>query len=83
MQPQNYSNHRRYILLFHGVLFFTIVVTFIGSGVNLFASIGDHQRIYSASLITVLSSCVLMLFFFSRSFALRAQDRAIRAERNS
>jgi hypothetical protein len=82
MEPQNYSNHRRIIFLFHKVLFFGIVLTIIGSLVNLYESFGDHQRIYSASLITVLSVCVLMIFFFCRFFALRAQDRAIRAEEN-
>jgi hypothetical protein len=82
MEAQNYSNHKRYIFLFHVVLFFLLVVTVIGSFVNLFESIGDHSRIYSASLITTLSISVLMLFFFARSFATKAQDRAIRAEEN-
>jgi hypothetical protein len=82
MQPQNYANHRRYVFLFHVVLFFMLVLTVIGSFVNLYGSFGDHQRIYSASLICVLSVSILMLFFFSRGFALRAQDRAIRAEEN-
>jgi hypothetical protein len=82
MEPQSYAHHRRYVFLFHVVLFFMLVVTVIGSFVNLFSSLGEHQRIYSASLICVLSVSVLMLFFFSRGFALRAQDRAIRAEEN-
>lgn len=82
MQPQTYTNHKRYVFLFHVVLFFMLVLTVIGSLVNVYESIGDHQRIYSASLIVVLSVSMLMLFFFSRGFALRAQDRAIRAEEN-
>ena len=82
MQPQTYANHKRYVFLFHVVLFFMLVFTVIGSLVNVYESIGDHQRIYSASLIVVLSVSMLMLFFFSRGFALRAQDRAIRAEEN-
>ena len=68
--------------MFHVVLFGFLMLTLIGSLVNLFKSIGDHQRIYSASLIMVLTLCVLMLFFFCRIFALKAQDRAIRAEEN-
>lgn len=80
MEEQNYSNHRRLVPLFHGVLFGILVLTLIGSVVNLFESWGDHQRIYSASLILVLVVCTLMLFFFCRIFALKAQDRAIRAE---
>ena len=68
--------------MFHIVLFGLLVLTLIGSVVNLYESWGDHLRIYSASLIVVLTISVLMLFFFCRVFALKAQDRAIRAEEN-
>ena len=77
---QNYANHRQYVPLFHVVLFGLLVLTFIGSCVNLYQSWGDHQRLYSASLIVVLTFATIMLFFFARVFALKAQDRAIRAE---
>ena len=59
-----------------------LVVTLIGSLVNLFRALGNHRVLYSASLIVVLDVCVLLLFFFCRIFALKAQDRAIRAEEN-
>jgi hypothetical protein len=58
------------------------VLTLIGACVNLYSSWGDHQRLYSASLIVVLTFCVLILMFLCRIFALKAQDRAIRAEEN-
>ena len=77
---QNYANHRQYVPLFHIVLFGILVLTFIGACVNLYKSFGDHQRLYSASLIVVLTLATVMLFFFCRVFALKAQDRAIRAE---
>ena len=82
METQNYANHRRLIPLYHFVLFGVIVLTLIGSLVNLYHSLGDHQRIYSASLIVVIMFCLLLLFFFCRVFPLKAQDRAIRAEEN-
>ena len=82
MTPQTYANHRRYVPMFHGVLFGLLVLTLIGSLVNLYELLGDHQRQYSASLIVVLIVCVILLFFFCRIFALKAQDRAIRAEEN-
>jgi hypothetical protein len=82
LETQNYANHRRFVPLFHFVLFGLIALTFIGSVVNLYHSLGDHQRIYSASLIVVIMICLLLLFFFCRIFALKAQDRAIRAEEN-
>jgi hypothetical protein len=82
MVTQSYANHRRYVPMFHGGLFGVLVLTLIGSLVNLYKSWEDHQRLYSASLITVLTACVLVLSFFARIFALKAQDRAIRAEEN-
>ena len=77
---QSYANHRQYVPLFHIVLSLLILVTLIGSGVNLAESWGDSQRVYSASLIVTLTVATFMLFFFCRVFALKAQDRAIRAE---
>lgn len=82
MAEQNYSNHARYVVPYHVVLFGVLCLTMVGSCVNLYRSLGDHSRLYSASLIVVLTAASLMLFFFCRSFALRAQDRAIRAEEN-
>ena len=43
---------------------------------------GDHERVYSASLILVLTACMSVLAIYARVFALKAQDRAIRAEEN-
>ena len=77
---QNYATHRQYVFGFHVVLFGLLVLTLIGSCVNACQSLGDHQRLYSASLVVALTVAVLLLFFFARVFALKAQDRAIRAE---
>jgi predicted PurR-regulated permease PerM len=82
MAEQNYQNHARYVPAFHFFLFGLILLTFIGSLVNLYQSMGDSTRLYSAALITVLSFCFIMLFFFSRIFPNKVQDRAIRAEEN-
>jgi hypothetical protein len=82
MPTQNYANHRRYMLMFHAVLFPLLALTFIGSVVNLVRSLGDHQRVYSASLIAVLTLSTLILMLLARVSALKAQDRAIRAEEN-
>lgn len=77
---QSYENHTQLVPAFHYVLLPILLLTLIGAGVNLYHSIGDHQRLYSASLIFVLSFCVIMAALFGRMFALKAQDRAIRAE---
>lgn len=82
MKEQNYSNHAKLVPMFHGVLFGTLVLTLVGSGVNVWKSLGDHQRLYSAALIAVLTVCMILLSLFCRIFALKAQDRAIRAEEN-
>ena len=82
MQNQNYSNHRRYVPQYHGLLLFLLTITFMGSLVNIYLSCGDHQNLYSASLISVLTFCGLIQFWYSRTFAVKVQDRAIRAEEN-
>ena len=79
-QHQSYATHRQIVKLFHGVLFGLLVLTLIGAAVNLYESLGSSQRRYSASLILVLTVATIMVMFFSRVFALKAQDRAIRAE---
>ena len=82
MQEQSYAKHAMFVPMFHFVLFGIIALSLIGSFVNLWQSLGDRERVYSASLITALSVALLLLFFFTRSFATGVQDRAIRAEEN-
>ena len=82
MTTQNYSNHVRLVPGFHFVLAGILLLTLIGSLVNLYQSWGDHERIYSAALIVVLTICGCLFFYFTRTFPLKAQDRAIRAEEN-
>jgi hypothetical protein len=80
MRTQNLKNHTRIIPGFHLVTLTLLLLVIIGSVVNLVNSAA--QNIYSASLLVVLSVATFLLAFFARSFALKAQDRAIRAEEN-
>ena len=82
MQEQSYAKHAKFVPMFHYVLFGIIVLTFIGSLVNVWQSLGDHERIYSASLIAAITVALVLLFFFTRIFSMGVQDRAIRAEEN-
>lgn len=82
MKEQNYANHARLVPGYHFVLTPVLLATCIGSLVNLWKSLGDHQRLYSASLIAVLSFSAFFIAGYARIFALKAQDRAIRAEEN-
>lgn len=80
METQSYANHRQFVTPFHRVLLPILLLTVIGSLVNLYQSWGDHERLYNASLIVVLAVGIQAVAFFGRIFALKAQDRAIRAE---
>ena len=82
MRDQNYSNHRRIVTGYHVVLTLLILVTLIGSLVNLYKSWGDEGRFYNALLIVSLTVIAALCFFYLRIFALKAQDRAIRVEEN-
>lgn len=78
---QDYSNHRQMVPMYHYVLTLLLVVTLIGAIVNLLGSFGT-ENLYSASLILALTIGLLLTALFARTFALKAQDRAIRAEEN-
>ncbi|MDP9170387.1 MAG: DUF6526 family protein [Acidobacteriota bacterium] len=82
MPEQSYSNHTKLAPPFHFVLAPLTVAVLIGSLVNLYKSLGDHERLYNASLICAMAVALFLLAFLARVFALRAQDRAIRAEEN-
>jgi hypothetical protein len=82
MDTQNYANHRRWMPLFHYILLPVLVLTVGGATTNLIQSWDDPTRLYSASLIFVLSLCLLPTLLLARMFAMKAQDRAIRAEEN-
>lgn len=78
---QNFKNHKQYVIGFHRVLAIFLITGLIGSIVNLFESIGT-DNLYSASLLTLLFLSCILLFWYTRVFPLKAQDRAIRAEEN-
>jgi hypothetical protein len=77
---QSYSNHTQIVPMFHYVTLGILQLTFIGACVNLYQSWGDHARFYSAALLVTLTLGTILAALYARSFALRAQDRAIRAE---
>jgi len=81
MSEQNFANHTQRVAGFLA-LGLVLLLTLIGAGVNVYQSLGDHQRLYSATLIFVLVLCVFVTAAYARVFALKAQDRAIRAEEN-
>ncbi len=80
MKEQNFKNHGKLVPGFHGLTFLAILSLLIGSLINLANS--AKENLYSASLISLIAFIFCLMFWFVRSFALRAQDRAIRAEEN-
>ncbi|MDP2067408.1 MAG: DUF6526 family protein [Lutibacter sp.] len=78
MKQQNYKNHSKYVIGYHVVTFLAILAFLGGAIRNVWKSPEDN--LYSASLLVFLAFILLFMFFFIRSFALKAQDRAIRAE---
>jgi len=82
LEEQNYAKHAKFVPLFHFVLFGLIVLAFVGSLVELYRRIGDHFGRLHAALLTLITFAMILQFFFSRVFPLKAQDRAIRAEEN-
>lgn len=80
MTDQNFRNHGRYIILWHFVTGLATIAVLIGSIVNLINS--SKENLYSASLLVLVALILGSIFWYARSFALRAQDRAIRAEEN-
>ncbi len=82
MQEQNFKNHTRLLPVFHFIITPIMLALIIGAGINLVESFQSDAGLYSASLIFLLSLLVAFIAYFARSLALKAQDRAIRAEEN-
>ncbi len=78
MKTQNYKNHSRIVFMYHILTLLAIVALLIGSLRNVMYS--TRANLYSAWLIVLVAFILLSLYIHSRVFALKAQDRAIRAE---
>lgn len=80
MQSQNYSNHRRFVPLYHFFTLLGTVILLVGTIVNLVKS--SEENLYNASLLVFGALLLMLTAFYARVFALKAQDRAIKAEEN-
>jgi hypothetical protein len=78
MTPQTYKTHRQMVPGYHYITLTLVLVGLIGACVNLaHAEASNH---YSAALLVLLFLIAGLLAWYARTFALKAQDRAIRAE---
>lgn len=79
-KSQNFSNHVHWVPLYHFVTL-TAMVVLIGSSIYYIASAKKDSQLQPL-LFLLLVMTLISVSFHCRSFALKAQDRAIRAEEN-
>ena len=82
MQVQTYKQHARYVPVYHVILFSILLGCLIASawnGVRAFQHLSG--RLVAVSIFG-LSVAGFITAWYARAFALKAQDRAIRAEEN-
>lgn len=82
MKEQNYSNHRKFVIGYHIITYFLLMILFISSCYNLYVSFKSRVDIRYAIMFFIISVVLILINYYLRSFALKAQDRAIRAEEN-
>jgi len=80
MNEQNYANHRRFSKGYHYVLSCLLIIGAVVSIINIFRHMPDDGGFVSSVLILLLFICAFLIASFVRTFPLKAQDRAIRAE---
>ena len=80
MKDQNFKNHAKLVTGFHGVLFVALVALLAGSVYHLFRT--TSENLYLASLMVLIAIILILMAWYVRTFPLKAQDRAIRAEEN-
>ncbi len=80
MKEQNFKNHAQMVTGYHYVTG-PAILALIGGSIN-YALKASPENKYLAALLVLVSFVLFMLYAFSRIFALKAQDRAIRAEEN-
>jgi len=82
MAEQSFKNHGRMVPLFHYVAFSLVLFSLVITIIHFVKAVIDGSgRLHAAAMVSLVLAVVLALWF-ARAFALRAQDRAIRAEEN-
>lgn len=74
-KPQSLANHRRFVPMYHGVLFLILAVNLVWSVWHLYKHPGVE-----ASMNLLVAIGLGILFLYARTFPLAAQDRLIRLE---
>jgi Family of unknown function (DUF6526) len=82
MQEQNYNNHRKLDPLFHIVLSVVIIYLFVQSIINLVETYSHGGNRQQAIMFLMIAVAFMISYAKIRTFPLKVQDRAIRAEEN-
>jgi hypothetical protein len=84
MGTQNYQNHRKLKpeTRSHTLYYISVVSLLVFSVIDLCHAIMVASGRFTAGLFVLTSISFLIAYFMFRSFSLKAQDRAIRAEEN-
>ncbi len=80
MANQNIKNHSRIVPVYHYLLYTVVIACFLGALWRVYISYMQHSGRLMSAVVLGLCYSVLLLTWYARSFALMAQDRAIRAE---
>ena len=80
MKEQNFNNHAQMVPGFH-YLTFGGIIALLGGSINYLLKSSAENK-YLAALLVLTSIVFILIAWFTRIFALKAQDRAIRAEEN-
>ena len=80
MKEQNFNNHSQMVPGFH-YLTFGGIIALLGGSINYLLKSSAENK-YLAALLVLTSVVFILIAWFTRIFALKAQDRAIRAEEN-
>ena len=80
MKEQNFKNHRQIVPLYHGLTLLALIAGWVLAIMNILRDKhGDRLTQFLFLLVFIVASS---LYYHARTFALKAQDRAIRAEEN-
>lgn len=78
MNEQNYKNHPQMVPGFHYVTF-GLLFALLGGSINYIIKATPENK-YLASLVVLIAIIFVLIAWYARTFALKAQDRAIKAE---
>ena len=78
MKEQNFNNHAQMVPGFH-YLTFGGIFALLGGSINYLVQSSAENK-YLAALMVLTSIVFVLVAWYTRTFALKAQDRAIRAE---